>query len=374
MIRKDDVKWWVLEAKKHPESAPGIIAGLAQRLIELDGENERLRDELIRLQHAAPVTANGDEASALRDKVAELQSLLSGEASTEPSLVFLSHDLCAARLLLSQAQRLAREDRPVLSRQVMLGLRAMLLSHPQEELLLLTSQGNGRKLALSDVLALAEPGDWPEASSAESASGEQLTAAVATAQPPRFWTIVTRRGFMRQLLRIDLDQRISKCEQVIESPIHNDVPVAVINGDRGDLLVITRWGKTVRFPQRSIESQGSIALELEPDDEIVAALPLVSDIRMLILTASGFAVRRDTAQIAARTKPGGTGKPLIQAFDVLDAFRCESEGQLLYLTYSGRLVPASTTNIPLYQRSDKGTRVRVFDRDPAVAVAFVAEP
>jgi DNA gyrase/topoisomerase IV subunit A len=370
MIRKGDVKWWVLEAKKHPESAPTIIEALARRLTELDVENERLRNEIIQLQHRTPAATNNDEINTLRSKVATLQSILDGETSTEPAVMFLSGHLRSARMPLSRAQQLAREERPAMNRQAMPMLRHLLLARPQDELLLLTSQGRGLKLSPSDVPFLTEEGDWP-ASDQELAEGERLTAAVATARPPRFWTIVTRRGHVRQIIRIDLDQRIAKGEQLIESPFRNDRPVAVVDGDRGDLLVVSRWGKGVRFSQRAIESQGSTALELEPDDEIVAALSLPSDTRLLVVTASGFAARRDTGQIKARSKPGGAGKPLIQAFDVLGVFPDEPQAHLLYATYSGKLTFAPTADIPLHQRSDKGTRVRVFDRDPAVAVTLV---
>ncbi|MEA3340707.1 MAG: hypothetical protein U9R15_12125 [Chloroflexota bacterium] len=41
MTSKDDVKWWGLEAKKHPESVATIIEELARRLIELDVWAER---------------------------------------------------------------------------------------------------------------------------------------------------------------------------------------------------------------------------------------------------------------------------------------------------------------------------------------------
>jgi len=370
MIRKGDVKWWVLEVKKHPESAPTIIEALAKRLTELDVENERLRNEIIQLQHRTPAATNNDEINTLRSKVATLQSILDGETSTEPAVMFLSGHLRSARMPLSQAQQLARKERPAMNRQAMLMLRHLLLARPQDELLLLTSQGRGFKLSPSDVPFLTEEGNWP-ASDRELAEGERLTAAVAIARPPRFWTIVTRRGHVRQILRIDLDQRIAKGEQLIESPFRNDRPVAVVDGDRGDLLVVSRWGKGVRFSQRAIESQGSTALELEPDDEIVAALSLPSDTRLLVVTASGFAARRDTGQIKARSKPGGAGKPLIQAFDVLGVFPDEPQAHLLYATYSGKLTLAPTADIPLHQRSDKGTRVRVFDRDPAVAVTLV---
>lgn len=377
MIRKDDVKWWVLEAKKHPESAPNIIEELAQRLVELDAENERLRDEIIRLQRRAPAAANAltsvsdAEVSALQRKVDTLQTILDSKTTTEPSVVFLTDQLQLTRMPLSQVQRLAREDRPLPGGRAPGGLRHLLLARPDAELMLLTSQGRGRKVLLSDVEPLVEGSDWPAAERPELASGEWLTAAVAVTELPRFWTVVTRRGFVRQFLRISFDRQLAQGDQVIESPFRNDVPVTVVDGDEGDLLVLTRWGKGVRFSQRVIAGQGSVALELEPDDEVVAALPLLSDIQILVVTAAGFAVRRDTAQFKARSKPGSAGKALIQAFDVLGVFPRQPEAHLLYLTYSGKLALVPVADIPLHTRSRKGSRVRTFDRDPAVAVTFV---
>ncbi|MDY6875595.1 MAG: DNA gyrase C-terminal beta-propeller domain-containing protein [Chloroflexota bacterium] len=371
MIRKGDIQWWVLEAKKHPESAPTIIEELANRLAELDAENERLRDKAIRLQRRAPAAAESAEVSALRDKVATLQALLDGEAYSEPSVVFLSNRLKSARLPLSRVQQLAREDQPVLGRQAMLAANCLLLAQPHNELLLLTNQGRGFEVLLPGIPTLVEGGNWPSAESQELAAGERVTAAVAVAKPPRFWTVVTRRGYVRQLLRIDFDRRVEQGDQLLASPFSNDSPVSLVNGDRGDLLLVTRWGKGVRFPQQAIEGQGSVALELESDDEIVAALRLLSDTNILVVTAAGYAIRRNTDRIEARSRPGGSGKMLVQAYDVLGLFPCEPQARLLYLTYSGKLVLVPTADIPLHQRSSKGTRVRDFGRDPAVAVALV---
>jgi DNA gyrase/topoisomerase IV subunit A len=370
MIRKDDVNWWVLEAKNHPESAPTVIAELAQRLVELDAENERLRDELMRLERRAPAPTDGPEVEALQRKVTMLQTLLDAKMTTEPSVVFLTDRLQLARMPLSQVRRLAGEDRR-LPGEAPDRLGRLLLARPDAELLLLTSRGRGRRVLLSDVDLLAEGGEWPVAEGVALASGERLTAAVAVTEPPRFWTVVTRRGFVRQFLRLSFDRKLGQDTPVVESSFHNDVPVAIVDGDEGDLLVLTRWGKGVRFSQRVIEGQGSVALELEPDDEVVAALALPSDIQILVVTGAGFAVRRNMAQFKARSRPGGAGKTLIQAFDVLAVFPHQPEAHLLYLTYSGRLALISMADIPLYTRSRKGSRVRTFDRDPAVAVAFI---
>jgi topoisomerase-4 subunit A len=226
-------------------------------------------------------------------------------------------------------------------------------------------------MAVSDV-PLLEEGDWPAADGPALGENEWLTGAVAVTHQPRFWTIVTRKGFVRQLIRIDFDRRVEKGESLIESPFRRDVPVAVVDGDDGDLMLVTRWGKGIRFPQRSIEGAGAEALEMDDDDEIVAALRLRGDDeQVLVATAASFAVRRGASQFEPRPQPGGKGKPFIQAFDVLNAFSCEPEDRLLYLTYSGKLVLASVGDIPLYTRSSKGAPVYAFDRDPAVAVMLV---
>ena len=156
MIRKSDVQWWVLEAQKHPESAATIVEQLAERLIELDRENERLRDQLIRLQRRAPATANRAEVTTLQRRVKELQSRLGSASSTEPALIFLSERLQSARLPLSQVRQMADQGRPVLNQQALLAFKCLLLASPHQELLLLTNQGRGFRLLQLEVPTLGQ--------------------------------------------------------------------------------------------------------------------------------------------------------------------------------------------------------------------------
>jgi DNA gyrase/topoisomerase IV subunit A len=272
---------------------------------------------------------------------------------------------------VEQAYKLARAEKPALGKQEMLGVRRLLIGRPRDHLLLLTSQMHGFKNQFSSIPLLKEGEGW-SGEGLELGENEWLTAASAATREPRFWTIVTRRGFVRQLIRIDFDRRIEKSEPLIESPFPRDVPAALIDGDEGDLLAITRWGKAVRFPQRSIEGGGAVALELEPDDEIAAAIPLRAEANVVAATAAGFVVRRGADQFPARPRPGGKGKPFIQAFDVLGVFGCEPEDRIAFLTYSGKVLFAAVGDIPLYTRSSKGARVFTLDRDPAVAVALVS--
>ena len=174
MIRKSDVQWWVLEAKKHPESAPAIIKELAKRLVELDTENEHLREKIIRLQRRAPAALPSDEVKALQRRVESLQSLLDSKESVEAYVVFLSDRLQSARVPLSQAREMARQGRPVLDKRALLGLRCLLLARPHDELLLLTSKGRGLKVQLSDICLLTDGGGWPFDPSTEHRPGTGL--------------------------------------------------------------------------------------------------------------------------------------------------------------------------------------------------------
>jgi DNA gyrase/topoisomerase IV subunit A len=133
----------------------------------------------------------------------------------------------------------------------------------------------------------------------------------------------------------------------------------------------------VRFAQHTIDTHGSRALDLDPDDEVVGALPLFGDERtsgheMLIVTASGYGIRRDVAHLPARSRPGDTtGKALIHSRDVLGVFNWRKGMQLVFATYGGKLVFASSENAARHDRLAKGSRLCSLDHDPAVAVAQI---
>jgi DNA gyrase/topoisomerase IV subunit A len=371
MIRKRDVQWWVLEAEKHPESATTIIQELAARLIELDEQNERLRNQIIRLRRRAPAVSSSTRVKALQEKVEALQTALRSQDLSEPSLVLLSDQAIAARIPLSLLRDMALQGHPILDARAALRLVDLLVASPHDELLLLTSQGRGLKRMLAEVPPLAKGGPWSASPGANLAEGERLTAAAATGAPPRFWTVVTRQGYVQRFVRVALERHLAQSDQLLKSPFHNDCPIAIVNGDRGDLLLVTRWGRAVRFSQRTIETQGSVALELGPGDEVADAVALPDEGEILIVTASGAALRRETSHFSARSRPGGGGKALIQARDVLSIHAYSLHAELLYVTYAGNLVLLSLADVPLSTRADKGIDLCDLSRDPAVSATLV---
>jgi DNA gyrase/topoisomerase IV subunit A len=377
MIRDSDIRWWVLEARKHPECAPEIIEQLAARLIELDAQNEQLRAQLALIQSHAQQADGAAELAEARRQLAELRRLLADHLALEPSILLITRTGEAARLPLSRVTRIARDGAPVLGRPTLAQLWGVLVARPQERLLMLSAAGVGREAAVSMLPTLEEGAAWPMGEGHAAPLGgpfeprDPLSAAVVVGEPPRLWTVVTRRGWVRQHLAAAFARELATGLPMAISPRARDVPVAIVNGDPGELMVFTRWGRCARFPQRAISAQGDAALELEEDDQVVGALPLADEGEIVLATASGATMRRSTTQVKARVQPGGPGQSLIQAFDLMAVFLHQPHADLLLLTHSGRLLTHPADLIPLHERIGKGTPVGQLARDPVIAMALV---
>jgi DNA gyrase/topoisomerase IV subunit A len=371
MIRQSDILWWVQEARKDPASAPRIIETLAERLVELDSQNEALRDELIRVRASVSEASPVADTDALQRRVERLQTLLDQQSSTETAVILISDRGHAIRIPLSQVRLRLRNDEPALDRGAVLSLRSFLLARPQDEVLVLTSQGRAARL-LSPEIPFLGAGTWPDEPQIALEAGEHVAAAAALDETPRFWTVITRRGTVRQFLHVRLQRLLEEGTPVVRPGSRGDEPVAIVSGDRGDLLVVTRWGKAVRFPQRAIDTQGAQALDLDQDDAVVGGIPLPDDAEVIVVAASGAVLRRDTTGFARQTKPGGTGRSFIQALDVLGVYPSPARAKLLFLTYAGTFAAVAPSQAPVQARPGRGTQVIDLVANPAIAALLVS--
>jgi hypothetical protein len=370
MIRHSDIQWWVQEARKDPASAPGVIETLAERLVELDAQNEALRNELIRLRAGTAEAATAPDTTMLQRRVETLQALLDQQTSTETALILISDRGHSVRLPLSQVRLRIRNNEPALDRNAVLTLRSCLLARPQDEILVLTGQGRAARLHLPEIPFLREQ-TWPDEPQIPLQAGEQIAAAGALAEAPRFWTVITRRGSVRQFLHVQLERFLQERTPIVRPTSRADEPVDLVSGDRGDLLLITRWGRAVRFPQRTIDTPGVLALELDQDDAVVGGLPLVDDCEIIVATASGAVLRRHTTTFTRQTKPGSSAKPFLQAQDVLGIYPSAPRGQLLFLTYAGTFATDKPAQVSLQTRFSRPTPVVDLAANPAIAALFV---
>ena len=217
MIRKSDIRWWVSEATKHPESAPQIIEALAGRLVELDAFNEHLREELIELRRRASKRTDSRQVARLQQQVQNLQQVLEHQSSSGALLVLIADDASAAAVPLPAAQEAATADQTLVDTLAWPGVCALALAWPGDQILLLTNQGRVLALPAADVEPLGAKGANMSLDAQGLRSRERISAALAVRVAPRMWTAVTRKGYAQRLVNAVLNRQLGTETDLVKS-------------------------------------------------------------------------------------------------------------------------------------------------------------
>ena len=338
-IRQQDVQWWLREIKLHPEVAPTIIRSLAERLEELDHQNEELRAALIKLRRS--LSSRGDpsdthylerQATGARcpgglspiDKRVQPARGLTGSVSSQPEIVILSRSGNGFRAPLAGVEHSAQERALTRVTPVLARAPHLVATHSADELILLTQMGKGLFVPVTEVPINLDASQITlqaipaiQLDSADTIAG---VFSVAQLRHSRWITLVTRGGFVRQTILVALERQAQRGDDLIASPIAADEPLLMLGSDTGDdLLLFTRNGKRNRFPGSAIPGRGAVGIELQKGDEVVSAVSLKSEQELLLLTSDGFAFRRSSAALKARARPGGAGKAVLRRGGVLAA-------------------------------------------------------
>ena len=336
-IRQQDVQWWLREIKLHPEVAPTIIRSLAERLEELDHQNEELRAALIKLRRSLSGRVGRSATQPLRqqatgpryprnlspiDQRSQPGRALARGVSPSPEFIMLSRSGMGFRAPLDSLERSAQERALTRVTPVLARAPHLIATHSADELILLTQKGKGLFVPVRDVpLCMDASQILLQSIPAIRLDSADAIAAVLSfdhLRSSRWITLVTRRGFVRQTILAAMERQATRGDDLVASPLADDEPLLMLGSDTGDdVLLFTRQGKWNRFPGSAIPGRGAEGIELREDDAAVGAASLNADRELLVLTTDGFAFRRSSQALKARTRPGGTGKAMLRRGGVL---------------------------------------------------------
>jgi DNA gyrase/topoisomerase IV subunit A len=375
MIHPDDVAAWIAQARQHPEAAPDIIEALAARLIELDQQNEALRDELVRLSRGREPTAGTGRVAALSRRVQTLERQLERRLSTASeevprSLLVFTLDGRAARLSLPAAGNWkARDDQSLVAGH--LRPRHILIADDRAELLLFSDKGQVARVNVSDI----DVGDAP-VSYLSLLPGmamdldESIGVVVSLTSTFDRLTLITRKGYARSFRRAELESLLERNLPLHSSPVEGDYPAfALLSDGKRELLVATRLGKGVRFPERAVSVQSQLAINLDRGDVVNGAAIVDDETTVAILGAEGVAARRQVASFGAHATAGNRGKVLTRISDVVGVAPTAGDDTLWLLTATGKLHAIPATRVPSGTGASRGKAIVRLGEDRLVALA-----
>lgn len=159
---------------------------------------------------------------------------------------------------------------------------------------------------------------------------------------------------------------------------------ARLTDGKRDLLLATRNGKSIRFPEANVRSMGRPArgvrgMTLDADDEIVSLQSVTENtaLALVTVTENGYGKRTDIGEYRVQSR-GGKGIITIKTSErngkVVAIKMVEEDSDLMFITDRGKLLRTRVKNIRTIGRNTQGVRMMVLeDGELIVSVAKLAE-
>jgi DNA gyrase subunit A len=161
------------------------------------------------------------------------------------------------------------------------------------------------------------------------------------------------------------------------------IEARLTNGER-DLLLASRKGKSIRFPESDVRPVGRPArgvrgITLDADDEVIGLQSVAANtaLALVTVTENGYGKRTDIGEYRVQSR-GGKGvitiKTSVRNGGVVAIRMVEDEADLMFITNRGKLLRTNVKNIRAIGRNTQGVRMMVLEDDELiVSVAKLAE-
>lgn len=215
--------------------------------------------------------------------------------------------------------------------------------------------------------------------------GERITAIapVEAMEADRFVITLTHQGKIKKTPLLDYKNFREKGVIGVRIEEGDKLLTAAITDGTKDLLIGTRLGKSIRFPEEQVRSMGRNTagvkgIDLAEDDRVVGLA--VSDPdrqQVLAICERGYGKRTDLSEFRQQNR-GGKGIILIDASErngpVVGLALVSADDDLVLMTNKGQTLRTRVDQVRMTGRNAQGVRVmNVSDDEQIVALETVAE-
>ena len=189
--------------------------------------------------------------------------------------------------------------------------------------------------------------------------------ALPNAATEGFLFLVTLQGTVKRITLSDLTEASVAAQDVISVNGKDRLRCAFVTPGNGEVLLITRQGRSIRFPEETVRVMGPAArgvagINLKRGDEVVAALPVAPDGELLTVTSAGYAKRTPIEEFSLQGRGGGgiiAHKLGDRTGDLVGAAMLTPEHEFAaFITKRGVAKPAGLDEIKSSGRSTQGAR------------------
>ena len=189
-----------------------------------------------------------------------------------------------------------------------------------------------------------------------------------------YLSLVTRKGIIKRTLLSDYRNIRARGIYAINLDSDDQLVAARITDGSQELLVATRKGFSVRFSETEARAMGRTArgvkaVQLTKDDEVVAADVIDPETTVLTITEKGYGKRTPVEEYPLHHR-GGRGVVTIKTSErngpVVRLLLVREDDELMMIANSGKMLRTRASDVSIIGRNTQGVRIMDLDGEDRV--------
>ena len=213
---------------------------------------------------------------------------------------------------------------------------------------------------------------------------EQVTAVASLIEFDRdtYLFMATARGVVKKVRTTDFTNARTRGIVAINLDPDDRLVAAMLTDGSGDVVVATRLGYALRFSEYAIRSMGRATrgvagIRLRPNDAVVGAVVVDHQQRMFVISRNGYGKRMAYSSFTPHGR-GTLGQICYKIHDktglVAGITSTHDDDDVVCITERGKILKATSNEVPVQGRSSSGVRVvRIEPKHPVAGIARAAQ-
>ena len=213
---------------------------------------------------------------------------------------------------------------------------------------------------------------------------EQVTAVASLTEFDRdtYLFMATARGVVKKVRTTDFTNARTRGIVAINLDPDDRLVAAMLTDGSGDVVVATRLGYALRFSEYAIRSMGRATrgvagIRLRPNDAVVGAVVVDHQQRMFVISRNGYGKRMAYSSFTPHGR-GTLGQICYKIHDktgpVAGITSTHDDDDVVCITERGKILKATSSEVPVQGRSSSGVRVvRIEPEQPVAGIARAAQ-
>lgn len=198
---------------------------------------------------------------------------------------------------------------------------------------------------------------------------ERIVAALPPSQN-KYVALVSQRGWVRRVRDGYLGPKMLQGMSFHNIKEGGHLVGACWTPGDGDLFIVTKQGKAIRFLERQVPTRGCLGLRTQVDDEVVAVAPATETSGVFLLGDDGKGTIRLMSGFKANKAPGAGGKVAMKTDNLIGALAAAEGDDILAISRLGKIIRFQAREVPPKAGVVQGVNCMTLRADEVTAVTL----